>query len=209
MGASRQEARFVIDRLGRIDDVNDEACTLLGYSRAELFRLYGSELVPAEDRVRVGLSLEQMRRGEADRRHGRLLRKDGSVVPVEVSVEPLPEKRGAPRARWRPRARRSADPSPAATALQSLLVERTGRSLAALTQPALRSEVPLARHVVHFDADALGILEQYRVVPGRESVVLGGCTIVAPSSSAAKRWTASTSSRRRAREQRWCRPARR
>ena len=95
MESCRQDARFVIDRLGRIEDVNDEACMLLGYHREELLRLYGSELVLAEDRVRVGLSVEQMRRGEADRRQGRLVRKDGRVVPVDVTARPLPERRVA------------------------------------------------------------------------------------------------------------------
>ena len=95
MGTSRQDATFVIGRLGRIEAVNDDACTLLGYSRGELLGLYGSDLVLAEDRVRVWLSVEQMRRGDADQRRGRLVCKGGRVIPVDVRARPLPEKRVA------------------------------------------------------------------------------------------------------------------
>ena len=89
------DATFVIGRLGVIEDVNDAACMLLGYSRAELLRLHGVELVVPEDQVRVGLSVEQMRRGEAEQRRGRLVRKDGSIISVEVRALPLPESRVA------------------------------------------------------------------------------------------------------------------
>jgi PAS domain S-box-containing protein len=84
MDVSQQDATFVIGLLGRIEDVNAEACALLGYRRDELLRLYGSELVPAHDKVRVGLSVGQMRRGEVEQRQGRLVRKDGRVIPVQV-----------------------------------------------------------------------------------------------------------------------------
>ena len=93
MGTSPEDATFVIGRLGRIEDANDEACALLGYPRAELLGLFGSDLVLAEDRVRVWLSVEQMRRGDADRRRGRLVCKSGRVIPVEVRARPLPERR--------------------------------------------------------------------------------------------------------------------
>jgi PAS domain S-box-containing protein len=93
MESSSSDATFVIGRFGQIEDANDSACALLGYPRTELLRLYGSELVLPEDRVPVGLSVEQMRRGDADRRRGRLIRKDGSVVPVDVHARPLPGKR--------------------------------------------------------------------------------------------------------------------
>ena len=72
--------------MGRIEDVDDRACTLVGYSLAELRELHGSQLILPEDRAAVAVSLDQMRRGELDRRRGRLLRKDGTTIPVEVTV---------------------------------------------------------------------------------------------------------------------------
>src|SRR4030095_2486922 len=41
-------------------------------------------------------------------------------------------------------------------------------------EPAALVEVPLAGHVVDFDADAVGVLEQHRVVTGREVLPLFG-----------------------------------
>jgi PAS domain S-box-containing protein len=77
---------FVIGHMGRIEDVDDRACTLLGYSLAELRALHGSQLIPPPDRAAVAVSLDRMRRGEVNRRRGRLLRKDGTAIPVEVTA---------------------------------------------------------------------------------------------------------------------------
>jgi PAS domain S-box-containing protein len=86
MVAPTSGATFVIARLGRINRVDDAACALLGYSRAELLAMHGSELVLPEDRPAVAVSLERMRGGELHERRGRLVRKDGS--PIRVLVHP-------------------------------------------------------------------------------------------------------------------------
>ena len=86
-------ARLVVGRWSQIEDVDDDACRLLGYSRSELLAMHGSELVLPGDQPAVAVSLDKMRRGEADWREGRLVRKDGSVVRVEVRPHPLPEDR--------------------------------------------------------------------------------------------------------------------
>ena len=78
---------FVIGRMGRIEDVDDRACTLLGYSLSEFRALHGSQLIPPQDRASVAVSLDRMRRGELKRRRGWLLRKDGTTIPVEVTVD--------------------------------------------------------------------------------------------------------------------------
>jgi len=93
MGESISGATFVVARLGRINDVDDAACALLGYSRAELLRMHGSELVPPEDRTAVAVSLERMRSGEVHERRGRLLRKDGNAIRVLVRARRLAEER--------------------------------------------------------------------------------------------------------------------
>ena len=85
------EARFVIGRLGAIEDVDDGACRLLGYSRAELLELHGSDLIAFGERPAVAVSLDRMRRGDIEWRYGRIVRKDGSVVAVEVHADQLPD----------------------------------------------------------------------------------------------------------------------
>ncbi len=77
---------FLIGRMGRIEDVDDRACALVGYSLSELRALHGSQLIPPQDRASVAVSLDRMRRGELKRRRGWLLRKDGTRIPVEVTV---------------------------------------------------------------------------------------------------------------------------
>lgn len=86
---TRAPATFVIGPLGRIEDADDGACHLLGYSRAELCTLHGSQLIPPAERAGVAVSLDRMRHGEIERREGRLLRKDGATVRVEVRATPL------------------------------------------------------------------------------------------------------------------------
>jgi len=79
----------VVSRLSRIEEVDDGACELLGYSRAELLALHGADLVPAAERPAVAVSLDGMRRGTVSERPGRLLRKDGTIVAVTVHARPL------------------------------------------------------------------------------------------------------------------------
>ena len=81
--------RFIVGQMGRIEDADEPACRLLGYSRPELRAMHGSQLVPPDERPAVAASLDWMRRGEIDQRFGRLLRKDGTVIAVEVSAQYL------------------------------------------------------------------------------------------------------------------------
>lgn len=78
-------ATFVVGRLGRLENVDDGACTLLGYSRGELLALHGTDLLPEEFRPPVAATLDQMRRGTVDHTQGHLLHRDGHLVAVEVT----------------------------------------------------------------------------------------------------------------------------
>jgi len=93
MNSVTAEATFVVGPLSQIEDVDDAACALLGYSRSELLSMHGSDLVLAEERPMVAASVNEMRLGALARSPGRLLRKDGSVVSVEVTGRPLGEGR--------------------------------------------------------------------------------------------------------------------
>lgn len=83
-------ATLVISSRGTIVDVDDAACALLGYPKAELLGLHGSELVPREAQPATAASIDRMRHGEVPFRTGRLRRKDGAVLDVDVRAERLP-----------------------------------------------------------------------------------------------------------------------
>jgi len=79
------DAVFLETLDGQILDVNENACRLLGYSRAELLKLTAADLVPASVRawfpkLRDSLMQTGQFRAEAVNR-----RKDGTLVPVEAS----------------------------------------------------------------------------------------------------------------------------
>jgi|SRR6185503_5328214 PAS domain S-box-containing protein len=91
--ATRDAGTFVIGPRGIIEDVDEAACELLGYSRDDLLGLHGSELIPPEIRPSTAASLDRMRRGELSVRQGRLLRKDGGSIGVEVTAQLLSDGR--------------------------------------------------------------------------------------------------------------------
>ena len=70
--------------------VDDAACALLGYSKAELIGLHGSELVPWERQAETAVSLDRMRHGDFSVRTGYLKCKGGSVLSVDVSARSSP-----------------------------------------------------------------------------------------------------------------------
>lgn len=86
-------ATFTIGPHDTIEDVNDAACELLGYSRAELIGLHGSDLIPSEQQARTAVSLDRMRLGALVLRDGVLRRKNGTCVPVAVEARVLADNR--------------------------------------------------------------------------------------------------------------------
>ena len=77
------------ERPGRTVDVNDRACELLGYTRAELLALDVTAIDVPEQQLRAP---EVMRRLAAEGHHvfeTELVRRDGSRVPVEISASRL------------------------------------------------------------------------------------------------------------------------
>ena len=76
-----------------IEEADPVACELLGYTRADLVGIHGSELVPLEDHASTAASLDRMRLGEVVRRNGHVLHSDGTVLAVEVTARILPDAR--------------------------------------------------------------------------------------------------------------------
>ncbi len=71
-------------------DCNPAALELLGYSREELIGKSLSELVDPQDLRRQPLQIERLRKEGSVLLQRRVVRKDGRIVPVEVSARALP-----------------------------------------------------------------------------------------------------------------------
>jgi PAS domain S-box-containing protein/putative nucleotidyltransferase with HDIG domain len=78
-------AIFFNDLKGRLLEVNDEACRLLGYSREELLRLNINDLVAPENTGRRPELLEQLRTAGHLMFETEHLSRDGRRIPVECS----------------------------------------------------------------------------------------------------------------------------
>lgn len=83
------DAVFVESVDGRILDANASACRLLGYSRDELRRLTVGDIVPADLRPHLGAISETLARRGSFQAETMNVRKDGTVVPVAISVSVL------------------------------------------------------------------------------------------------------------------------
>jgi PAS domain S-box-containing protein len=88
------DAYFQADLEGRFIDVNDAACRLLGYKRAELVGKTILDVIPLRDAARVAaVKAELAVPGAVHSGEWTQLRKDGAAVPVEVSSNILPDGR--------------------------------------------------------------------------------------------------------------------
>ena len=84
---------FVGDAEGGYVDVNQAACRMLGYTRAELIGKTVADLVPPEDVERARQTRVQLARTGALFVEMRMRRKDGKLLPVEVNAKMLPDGR--------------------------------------------------------------------------------------------------------------------
>jgi PAS domain S-box-containing protein len=88
------DAFFQADLDARFTDVNVAACRLLGYEREELVGKTVFDIIPAEDAIRLVAVRDQLLApGEVHRAEWTQRRKDGTLVPVEVSSNILPDGR--------------------------------------------------------------------------------------------------------------------
>ncbi len=80
---------FMTDLQGRFVEVNPAGCTLSGYSRDELLTKCFEDLVSGEDHAAVCAGVARLRAGETTCAQLHIQRKDGSLLPVELSTTPL------------------------------------------------------------------------------------------------------------------------
>ena len=84
------DAIFVADSNGRLIDVNTRACQMLHYSRAEFLTRTVSELIATGELEHQPLRIPELLVGENIVIERNLTRKDGSLLPVEISASLLP-----------------------------------------------------------------------------------------------------------------------
>src|ERR1039458_5190184 len=87
------DAVFVTDPVGRYLDVHPQGCELTGYSRAELLRLTAADTYLPEERPLVAERIAAVTAGRILSYDRRMLRKDGSVILIEVTAVLLPDGR--------------------------------------------------------------------------------------------------------------------
>ena len=80
------EAIFVYDLSGRLIDVNEESCRMLGYPRAELLMLTAEDIDPEPDPEKRRERWKSMVPGVAVTLDGTLRRRDKSLMPIEARV---------------------------------------------------------------------------------------------------------------------------
>ncbi len=79
------------DPHGRLIVVNRRGTALTGYSREELLGMAIADLTNPEDLARDPISMDDLRAGGIVTRERNILRKDGSLLPVEISTRMQPE----------------------------------------------------------------------------------------------------------------------
>lgn len=84
---------FLADANGQYIEVNPSGCAMLGYTREEILTKKISDLIPSDDIAATPLRLDELRQGKTVRTERRLIRKDGTLVPVEISARMLPDGR--------------------------------------------------------------------------------------------------------------------
>ncbi|MBI5823499.1 MAG: PAS domain S-box protein [Chloroflexi bacterium] len=84
---------FISDPQGHYTDVNASGCTMLGYTLEEMLRLSIVDLISAEEIANTPLRLNELRAGKTVISQRMLKRKDGALLPVEISSKALADGR--------------------------------------------------------------------------------------------------------------------
>lgn len=84
---------FLADANGRYIDVNQAGCELLGYTRDELIGKTIADIVAPDERSRLDAERATVLAGRTARGEWRVVRRDGTEVPVEVVANMLTDSR--------------------------------------------------------------------------------------------------------------------
>ncbi len=76
---------LICDKNGNYLEVNESSCNMLGYSKNELLKLNIKDVFLKENSESFPINISEMESGNVVIAEGMLIRKDGSVFPVEIS----------------------------------------------------------------------------------------------------------------------------
>jgi protein-histidine pros-kinase len=82
---------FVADATGGYVDANPAACEMLGYAHDELLTKGMKDMVSSEDLAATPIRMDLLLSGAVVLLQRRLVRKDGTVFPAEISARVLPD----------------------------------------------------------------------------------------------------------------------
>ena len=85
---------WITDMQGRLLEVNDAYCRMIGYSREELLTMRISDVEAAESLEETAKHIQQIMKRGSDRFETRHKRKDGGTVDLEVSANYMKEDNG-------------------------------------------------------------------------------------------------------------------
>ena len=85
------DGMLATDPHGRFIVVNRRGTALTGYSREELLGMAIADLINPEDLARDPISMDDLRAGGTVTKERNILRKDGSLLPVEIRTRMQPE----------------------------------------------------------------------------------------------------------------------
>jgi PAS domain S-box-containing protein len=87
------DAIFVADESGRLIDVNEHACQILGYTRAELVGKHAMDLMSIRDVAKLPLHMEALQAGETILAERPVRKKDGTFIVGDLSAKMLEDGR--------------------------------------------------------------------------------------------------------------------
>jgi two-component system cell cycle sensor histidine kinase/response regulator CckA len=87
------EAMFVVDKEFVVVEVNATACRLIGVTRGDVLGRPLTNLVPADELAARPMHIAELQAGEKVLSERTLLRKDGTAITAEVSMQQLPDGR--------------------------------------------------------------------------------------------------------------------
>ena len=85
------DGMFITDPHWRYITVNPQYCEMTGFSREELIKMSHKDLVSPEDLARDPIPMEDFGQGKTVTKERRFIRKDGSLIPVEIRARMLSE----------------------------------------------------------------------------------------------------------------------
>jgi len=83
---------YIADPEGKYVEVNESGCKLVGYTKEEISKLSLFDLIVKEENA-IPLRIEEIKAGKHVIQQRQLRKKDGSIVPVEISSKLLPDGR--------------------------------------------------------------------------------------------------------------------